>query len=185
MSSSRRSGAGARHIATGPSTSASASCARRSMSARPTTRSSRRGSESATSLIRSPRPHRSNVAEMAPTEPRERLLNRELSFVDVCSRVLEMGADEAVPLLERVKFLAISSMMVDEFFMLRVAGLLGQEASGVSVRSPDGRTPHETLGEIRERVIELSTRQSRVWSRELAPALGEQGILIGNVDDCT
>ena len=122
---------------------------------------------------------------MAPTEPRETLLNRELSFVDVCSRVLEMGADEAVPLLERVKFLAISSMMVDEFFMLRVAGLMGQEASGISVRSPDGRTPHETLGEIRGRAVDLTSQQSKLWARELAPQLAERGIVIGNVDDCT
>jgi polyphosphate kinase len=118
-------------------------------------------------------------------ESRERLLNRELSFIDVCSRVLELGADPAVPLLERVKFLSISSMMVDEFFMIRVAGLMGQEASGISVRSPDGRTPHETLSEIRERVIDLTSRQSRLASRELAPLLSEQGIVVGNVDDCS
>ena len=78
---------------------------------------------------------------MNASEPRERLLNRELSFIDVCARVLELGADVSLPLLERVKFLAISSSMVDEFFMIRVAGLMGQAASGISVRSPDGRTP--------------------------------------------
>jgi polyphosphate kinase len=122
---------------------------------------------------------------MTLTEPRERLLNRELSQVDVCARVLELGADPAVPLLERVKFLSISSMMVDELFMIRVAGLMGQEASGISVRSPDGRTPQETLGELRERAIDLTSRQSKLWSRELAPQLAEQGILVGNVDDCS
>jgi len=115
----------------------------------------------------------------------ERLLNRELSGVDVCSRVLELGADPNVPLLERVKFLSISSLMIDEVFMIRVAGLMEQEASGISVRSPDGRTPHETLGEIRERTIDLTARQSRLWSRDLAPALAEHGIAVGNVDDCT
>ena len=93
---------------------------------------------------------------MTSTEPRERLLNRELSFIDVCARVLELGGDVSLPLLERVKFLAISSSMVDEFFMIRVAGLMGQEASGVSVRSPDGRTPQEALSEIRKRVIDLA-----------------------------
>ena len=112
---------------------------------------------------------------MLPTEPERRLLNRELSFVDVCARVLELAADENVPLLERVKFLSISSLMVDEFFMIRVAGLLGQEASGISVRSPDGRTPHETLGEIRERVIELtraSRASGRASSRPFSPSRG-------------
>jgi polyphosphate kinase len=118
-------------------------------------------------------------------ELQERLLNREFSALDVCGRVLELGADESVPLLERVKFLAISSGMVDEFFMIRVAGLLGQEASGVSVRSPDGRTPQETLAGIRKRAIDLTGKQSRLWARELAPLLADQGILVGNVDDCT
>jgi polyphosphate kinase len=120
-----------------------------------------------------------------PTEPRERLLNRELSFVDICARVLELAADETVPLLERVKFLSISSSMVDEFFMIRVAGLLDQEASGIVVRSPDGRTPQEALHEIRERVSDLGARQSRLWSRELMPFLAEQKIVVANVDDCT
>ncbi|MBA3717970.1 MAG: polyphosphate kinase 1 [Actinobacteria bacterium] len=119
------------------------------------------------------------------TEPGERLLNRELSFIDVCARVLELAADPSVPLLERVKFLSISSNMVDEFFMIRVAGLMGQEASGISVRSPDGRTAQETLGEIRERVIDLTARQSKLWARELCPQLAEQGIVVANVDDCT
>jgi polyphosphate kinase len=118
-------------------------------------------------------------------DPRERLLNRELSFLDVCSRVLELGADDNLPLLERVKFLSISSMMVDEFFMIRVAGLMGQEASGIAVRSPDGRTPHETLTEIRTRVADLTARQSRLWSRELSPLLADNAIVVGNVDDCT
>ncbi len=122
---------------------------------------------------------------MTPTEPQERLLNRELSGLDVCGRVLELAADETVPLLERVKFLSISSFMVDEFFMIRVAGLMGQEASGMSVRSPDGRTPQETLGEIRKRVVALAGSQSKLWARELAPQLAERGIVVGNVDDCT
>ena len=120
-----------------------------------------------------------------PSEPRERLLNRELSFVDVCARVLELAADENLPLLERVKFLSISSAMVDEFFMIRVAGLMGQEASGIVVRSPDGRTPQEALREIRAHVSDLAGRHSRLWSRELLPLLAKQGIVVANVDDCT
>ena len=79
--------------------------------------------------------------------------------------MLELAADASVPLLERVKFCSIFSSNLDEFFMVRVAGLLGQEAAGIAVRSPDGRTPTTTLAEIRERVLELTGRQSRIWSR--------------------
>lgn len=120
---------------------------------------------------------------VATTEARKRLLNRELSFLDVCARVLELAADPDIPLLERVKFCSISSAMIDEFFMIRVAGLMGQEASGIPVRSSDDRTPQETLAEIRERALELTAREAKVWSRELAPALAEQGILVGAVED--
>jgi polyphosphate kinase len=125
------------------------------------------------------------VEPATTTRARQQLLNRELSFLDVCGRVLELGADAGVPLLERVKFCSISSAMTDEFFMIRVAGLMGQEASGLPVRSPDGRTPQETLAEIRARTIELAANQSKLWTRELSPALAEHGILIGTVNECT
>jgi polyphosphate kinase len=115
----------------------------------------------------------------------ERLLNRELSWLDFNGRVLELAADEAVPLLERVKFCAIFSSNLDEFFMVRVAGLMGQEAAGIPVRSADGRAPSSTLAEIRERVLELTAAQSRVWSRELVPALAEQGVVVAQVEECT
>ena len=115
----------------------------------------------------------------------DRLLNRELSWVDFNARVLELAADASVPLLERVKFCSIFSSNLDEFFMVRVAGLLGQEAAGIAVRSPDGRTPSATLEEIRERVLDLTARQSRLWSRDLVPALSEAGIVIAQVDDCS
>ncbi|HEY7561632.1 MAG TPA: polyphosphate kinase 1 [Gaiellaceae bacterium] len=115
----------------------------------------------------------------------ERLLNRELSWLDFNARVLELAADEGVPLLERVKFCSIFSSNLDEFFMVRVAGLMGQDAAGISVRSADGRLPSETLAEIRERVLELTSRQSRIWTRELVPALAENGIAVPQVEDCT
>jgi polyphosphate kinase len=114
----------------------------------------------------------------------ERFLNRELSWLDFNARVLELAADPKAPLLERVKFCAIFSSNLDEFFMARVAGLLGQAATGLAVRSPDGRTPLGALAEIRERVRELSDEQSRLWSRELLPLLAENGICIGEVADC-
>jgi polyphosphate kinase len=113
----------------------------------------------------------------------DRLLNRELSWIDFNARVLELAEDEGFPLLERVKFCAIYSANLDEFFMVRVAGLMGQAASGMSVRSPDGRTPMEALKEIRERVIGLSEQQAKLWRRELRPALAEQDIVVGNVGD--
>ena len=75
----------------------------------------------------------------------DRLINRELSFLDYDARVLALAADESLPLLERVRFCSIFSTMLDEFFMVRVAGLTGQAAAGVAVRSPDGRMPQQTL----------------------------------------
>jgi polyphosphate kinase len=91
-----------------------------------------------------------------------RLLNRELSWLEWNARVLDLAEDPDEPLLERVKFCAIFSVNLDEFFMVRVAGLLDQAASGLVVRSDDGRTAQETLREIRARVLELTGRQSRV-----------------------
>ena len=113
------------------------------------------------------------------------LLNRELSWLDLNERVLELAADPDEPLLERVKFCSIFSNNLDEFFMVRVAGLLDQVVARVPVRSPDGRTPQETLLEIHERVQELSSAQSRLWRNELCPALAAEGIVVGTVDDAT
>jgi polyphosphate kinase len=113
----------------------------------------------------------------------DRLLNRELSWLDFNARVLELAEDRAVPLLERVKFCSIFSSNLDEFFMVRVAGLMGQLASGVSVRSADGRTPTETLAEIRRRVTELTAEQAKLWRRDLLPELAERDIVVGTVDD--
>jgi polyphosphate kinase len=112
-------------------------------------------------------------------------LNRELSFLDVCGRVLELAADPSVALLERVKFCGVFSTMVDEFFMIRVAGLMGQEASGLPVRSVDGRTPSEALADSRRRATDLISKQSKIWSRDLRPALAEQRIVVAGVDECT
>src|SRR5258705_13452052 len=85
----------------------------------------------------------------------DRLINRELSFLDYDARVLALAEDPSVPLLERVRFCSIFSTMLDEFFMVRVAGLTGQAAAGVTLRSPDGRTPQQTLAEARHRVLDL------------------------------
>jgi polyphosphate kinase len=124
------------------------------------------------------------VATRTRTELAEHLLNRELSLLDFHARVLELAGDESVPLLERVKFFAIFSSNVDEFFQVRVAGLLGQAESGLAVRSPDGLTPQQALARIRERVLELYAYQSRLWKRDLRSGLAEEGIVIGGIEDC-
>ncbi|MBA3374935.1 MAG: polyphosphate kinase 1 [Actinobacteria bacterium] len=124
------------------------------------------------------------MATRTSSEPAERLLNRELSLLDFHARVLELAGDESVPLLERVKFCSIFSSNVDEFFQVRVAGLLGLAESGLSVRSADGLTPQQALARIRERVLELTTAQSRLWKRQLCPALAEEGIVVGGIEDC-
>ena len=113
----------------------------------------------------------------------DRLINRELSFLDYDARVLAVATDVTLPLLERVRFCAIFSSMLDEFFMTRIAGLTGQAAAGVAVRSPDGRTPQQTIADSRARVLELSDEQSRVWSDELCPALAAEGIFVSGVED--
>ncbi len=93
--------------------------------------------------------------------------------------------DPTVPLLERVKYCAFFSTHLDEFFAVRVAGLLDQAASGLNVRSDDGRTPRSMLPEIRKRVEVLMERQTSLWSRELCPALAKEGIVVASVADLT
>jgi polyphosphate kinase len=115
----------------------------------------------------------------------ELLLNRELSWLAWNARVLALAADPSLPLLERTRFCAIFSRNLDEFFMVRVAGLLDQIEAGVNVTSPDARRPQETLSEVRERVLQLTARQSKLWKRDLSVALEEAGIIVGQVEDCT
>src|ERR1700720_2023279 len=85
-------------------------------------------------------------------------LNRELSWLDFNDRVLQLAEDERVPLLERVKFCAIYTTNLDEFYMVRVAGLHDQIDAGVERPSQDGRAPAETIALIRERVLDLDAR---------------------------
>jgi polyphosphate kinase len=113
----------------------------------------------------------------------DRLINRELSFLDYDARVLALARDPELPLLERVRFCSIFSSMLDEFFMVRIAGLAGQAAAGVVVRSDDGRTPLQTLAEARRRVLELQAEQATIWIDELAPALAAEGIHLSSVED--
>jgi len=114
-----------------------------------------------------------------------RLLNRELSWVEFNARVLELAEDAQLPLLERVRFAAIFSKNLDEFFMVRVAGLLELDESDLPVRSVDGLTAGQALEAIRKRVSELATRQGRLWRRELAPGLAAAGVEIAAIEDCS
>ena len=114
-----------------------------------------------------------------------RSLNRELSWLDFDQRVLEVAADRDLPLLERVKLCAIFSSNLDEFFAVRVAGLLGQVESAVRRRSPDGRTPVRTLSDVRARVTALQDAQDTLWLDELRPALAREGIRIQSIGECS
>jgi len=111
-----------------------------------------------------------------------RYLNRELSRLDFNERVLALAEDESQPLLERVKFLAIVSQNLDEFFQIRVAGLKEQAAAGLSATSPDGLDPREQLDVIRTAVESLCTRMSRVFTK-LRPRLASAGIRIVDWDE--
>jgi polyphosphate kinase len=121
------------------------------------------------------------AADTVEVEPR--FLNRELSQLDFNGRVLEVAADGSVPLLDRVNFCAIFSSNMDEFFMVRVAGLMDQVAAGVYVRSPDGMTPQAALREIRERTLKLVAEQAKLWKRQLKPELAARGIVVAEIDD--
>src|SRR4051795_8198717 len=109
--------------------------------------------------------------------------NRVLSWMQFNERVLQLAEDASVPLLERVKFCAIYSSNLDEFFMVRVAGLHDQIDAGIEKPLQDGRTPKETLHAIRGLVREHADRQSRCLDRELLPALAEHGIRVVGYDD--
>ena len=91
--------------------------------------------------------------------------NRELSWLDFNQRVLELAEDPAVPLLERVKFCAIYASNLDEFFMVRVAGLFDQLDAGIDARGPDGLAPSEQIDAIQARVLELDTPPARLLRR--------------------
>jgi polyphosphate kinase len=105
-------------------------------------------------------------------------INRELSWLGFNDRVLEQARDERHPLLERVRFVAISETNLDEFFMIRVAGLQQQVASELPNPIPDGMTPEEQLLRIREHTEGFFEERRRILNKELIPALEEEGIRI-------
>ncbi|WP_280479144.1 RNA degradosome polyphosphate kinase [Nocardia cyriacigeorgica] len=110
--------------------------------------------------------------------PADRYLNRELSWLDFNARVLALAEDASLPLLERAKFLAIFASNLDEFYMVRVAGLKRRAETGLSVRSADGRSPSEQLELIAARAQEIADRHARVFLDDVLPALTAEGIAI-------
>ncbi|TME75855.1 MAG: polyphosphate kinase 1 [Chloroflexi bacterium] len=115
-----------------------------------------------------------------------RYLNRELSQLDFDDRVLAVAEDESLPLLERVRFLAILGESVDQFFQVRVAGLKEQMHAALPQTSPDGMTTGEQLRAIHQRASALLDRSTELFTRRIAPALDQQGVCIAtvaNLDD--
>lgn len=113
----------------------------------------------------------------------EYFFNRELSWIEFNRRVLEEAADKSNPLLERIKFTSIFSTNLDEFFMIRVAGLIRQIKSGVNEESSDGFTAQDQVDEIYKVLSPLVKEQYRIYNEELVPGLNENGIYFYKYDD--
>jgi polyphosphate kinase len=110
-------------------------------------------------------------------------VNRELSWLDFNDRVLQLAEDETLPLIERLKFLAIFVSNLDEFFMIRVAGVHDQVDARIDARGPDGLSPTEVLHDIHDRVRDLDRRHAEEFSRVVRPELAENGIRIVSCEE--
>jgi polyphosphate kinase len=115
--------------------------------------------------------------------PADRFLNREASWLDFNARVLALAEDNDAPLLERVRFTAICASNLDEFFMVRVAGLKRRQATGLTMRSADGLSTRAQLDLISERSAALQQRHAEVFAEALVPALEKEGIRIASWEE--
>ncbi|MDG3014046.1 RNA degradosome polyphosphate kinase [Speluncibacter jeojiensis] len=113
-----------------------------------------------------------------PDLPEDRYLNRELSWLDFNSRVLALAEDASLPVLERAKFLSIYASNLDEFYMVRVAGLKRRDETGLSVRSADGLSPREQLALIATEAQELANKHAHVLSESVLPELAAAGVTL-------
>jgi polyphosphate kinase len=118
-----------------------------------------------------------------PEPSASRFLNRELSWLDFNERVLQLAQDPETPLLERAKFVAIFANNLDEFFMVRVAGLMRRQETGLGVRSPDGLSSSQQLALVRERARTLSHEHARTFLDDVRPALAAAGMAFVGWDD--
>jgi polyphosphate kinase len=130
------------------------------------------------------RPAEAAVTALVPSEelPLDRFLDREVSWLSFNARVLELARDPDLPLLERARFLAIFASNLDEFFMVRVAGLKRRIATGLAVRAASGLEPREVLQQISARAHELQARHAAAFRDEVGPALEAEGISLVHWD---
>ena len=119
-----------------------------------------------------------------PLDSPDLFFNRELSWLDFNERVLELAEDETTPLLERAKFLAIYTSNLDEFVMVRVAGLHDQVDAGIEARKADGLTASETIDRIATKLQATNGRHSVAWEESIRPALAAHGIRIISCESC-
>ena len=122
-------------------------------------------------------------SHLISNNPRERLIDRELSWLSFNERVLELAEDQSIPLLERCRFSAIFSSNLDDFYMIRVATLKRKLEAGVVKKNTAGYTPLELMAEVSKRTQELIERQTKCFHEDLLPKLGASGIEITSWDE--
>jgi len=127
----------------------------------------------------------SSTSTAPPLDANELYTNRELSWLDFNERVLELAEDEQTPLLERAKFLSIFASNLDEFAMIRVAGLHDQVDAGIDARKADGLSPFQTIARLADATLPLMRRHTHQWEDVVRPRLAEHGIRIVDAAACS